>query len=346
MSIVKPNDFIDILTKKREEFLENYLKPPSPSVTFDDFERIRTLGRGAFGRVLLVRHHKSVTYYAMKILSKTEIVKSKQIDNAINEKRILAACDFVFIIKLYYSFKDNSYLYMVLEFVIGGEMFTLLRNMRRFPENMVKFYGAQVVLAFEYLHFMSIVYRDLKPENLLISANGFLKVADLGFAKIIPKDKRTWTLCGTPDYMAPEIIMNKGYHTSVDWWAFGVLMYEMTTGFPPFMHQDQMKTFEHIVSGKIKYTNGFQPDLKNLINNLIQVDLSRRYGNLKNGINDIKDHPYFEGFNWIQLYEQHMKPPFKPKCSGPADTSCFEKWDEEVFKVADKDKFKNEFSNF
>ncbi|CAH8617867.1 unnamed protein product [Heterobilharzia americana] len=179
--------FTEILEEKSKEFNELYQNPRKDTAKMDDFKRIRTLGCGAFGRVLLVHHIKNDTFYAMKVLSKVEIVKSHQIDNAINEKRILSACNFPFIIRLYYSFKDNSYLYMVMEFIIGGEMFTLLRHMRYFPDSMVKFYGAQVVLAFEYLHHLTIVYRDLKPENLLINGDGFLKVADLGFAKLIPK---------------------------------------------------------------------------------------------------------------------------------------------------------------
>ncbi|VDL91515.1 unnamed protein product [Schistocephalus solidus] len=335
-----------IFAAKEKEFFEKFNANPKNTATWDDFQRIRTLGRGAFGRVLLVKYRNQEEYYAMKVLSKVEIVKSRQVENAIMEKRILAACNIHLILRLAFSFKDNSYLYMVTEFVIGGEMFTLLRNMRRFPENMVKFYGAQVVLAFEYLHRLTIAYRDLKPENLLITGEGFLKVADLGFAKLIPKDKRTWTLCGTPDYMAPEIIMNKGYSYSVDWWAFGVLMYEMTTGFPPFMHQDQMKTFEHIISGKVKFTNQFGPEIKDLIKNLIQVDLSRRFGNLKNGIMDIKDHKYFSDIDFLAIYNKEVKVPYKPNCKGPGDTSNFEKWEEETLKVADRPKFKTEFEAF
>ncbi|MTV28465.1 protein kinase, partial [Nitriliruptoraceae bacterium ZYF776] len=162
-------EFEKILEAKSRGFFEVFNSPPKNTATWDDFTRIRTLGRGAFGRVLLVRYRDTEKYYAMKVLSKLEVVKSRQIDNAIMEKRILAACNVNQIIKLAYSFKDNSYLYMVMEFVVGGEMFSLLRNMRRFPEGMVKFYAAQVLLAFEYLHYLTITYRDLKPENLLIT---------------------------------------------------------------------------------------------------------------------------------------------------------------------------------
>lgn len=339
-------EFDRILESKGKQFFEVFNSPPKNTATWDDFTRIRTLGRGAFGRVLLVRYKNGDQFFAMKVLSKLEVVKSRQIDNAIMEKRILAACNISQIIRLAFSFKDNSYLYMVTEFVIGGEMFSLLRNMRRFPEGMVKFYAAQVLLAFEYLHYLTIAYRDLKPENILITAEGFIKVADLGFAKLIPKDKRTWTLCGTPDYMAPEIIMNKGYAHAVDWWAYGVLLYEMTTGFPPFMHQEQMKTFEHIISGKVKFTNQFGSELKDLIKNLIQTDLSRRYGNLKNGIHDIKDHAYFQNVDFMSIYKQSVKPPYVPKVKSPGDASNFEKWEEEKLKIADREKFKAEFADF
>lgn len=339
-------EFEQILESKSKEFFEVFNSPPKSNASWDDFTRIRTLGRGAFGRVLLVRYKDTEKYYAMKVLSKLEVVKSRQIDNAIMEKRILAACNISQIIKLAFSFKDNSYLYMIMEFVIGGEMFALLRNMRRFPEGMVKFYAAQVLLAFEYMHYLTITYRDLKPENLLITGEGFIKVADLGFAKLLPKDKRTWTLCGTPDYMAPEIIMNKGYGHAVDWWAFGVLLYEMTTGFPPFMHQEQMKTFEHIISGKVKFTNQFSPDLKDLIKNLIQTDLSRRFGNLKNGIMDIKGHAYFNDVDFMAVFNQTVRPPYVPKVKSPGDASNFEKWDEEKLKIADREKFKAEFAEF
>lgn len=339
-------DLQTILEEKRTKFKERWNNTPKDTATMNDFERIRTLGRGAFGRVLLVKHKESNVFYALKILSKSEIVKTRQVENAINEKRLLACVDFPFIIMLAYSFKDNSYLYMVLDFVIGGEMFTLLRTMRKFPEALARFYGAQVVLAFEYLHGLRVAYRDLKPENILINDDGYVKVADLGFAKKLHKDRRTWTLCGTPDYMAPEIITNKGHHCAVDWWAFGVLLYEMTAGFPPFMHQDQMKTFEHIISGKIRFTANFTADLKDLIRNLVQTDLSRRFGNLKSGVEDIKTHKWFAECDFLEIYNKGVKPPYKPKCKGPGDTSCFEKYEEENLKVAEKDKYMKEFEDF
>lgn len=197
------------------------------SIKLDDFDLDRTIGTGSFGRVMIVNLKRDRTKrYAMKMLKKENIVKMKQVEHTLNERKILSAIDFPFIVKLAYSFKDTSNLYMILEYVTGGEMFTHLRKTGRYSEENACFYASQIVLAFEYLHFLNIVYRDLKPENVLYDSNGYIKITDFGFAKII-KD-RTWTLCGTPEYLAPEIILSRGYNKAVDWWALGVIIYEMT----------------------------------------------------------------------------------------------------------------------
>ena len=196
------------------------------NVKLDDFELDRTIGTGSFGRVMIVYAKRDRTQrYAMKMLKKENIVKMKQVEHTLNEKKILASIDFPFIVKLVYGFKDTSNLYMVLEYVSGGEMFTHLRKTGRYSEENACFYASQIVLTFEYLHYLNIVYRDLKPENVLYDSTGYVKITDFGFAKII-KD-RTWTLCGTPEYLAPEIILSRGYNKAVDWWALGVIIYEM-----------------------------------------------------------------------------------------------------------------------
>ncbi|GAA48112.1 cAMP-dependent protein kinase catalytic subunit alpha, partial [Clonorchis sinensis] len=175
------------------------------------------------------------------------IVKLKQVEHILNEKRILAAVDFPFFIKLFYSFKNEHYLFLALEYVQGGEMFSHLRRRGRFSDSAAKFYASQVVLAFEYLHFMEVLYRDLKPENILLDQHGYIKIADFGFAKHVKH--RTYTLCGTPEYLAPEIIKSKGYTKAVDWWAFGVLVYEMIAGHPPFFADEPIQIYEKIVAG-------------------------------------------------------------------------------------------------
>lgn len=218
--------------------------------------------------------------------------------------------------------------------------------MERFSEPLSRFYGAQVCLGLEYLHKMGLIYRDLKPENIMIDHKGFIKITDFGFCKQL-KD-RTYTLCGTPEYIAPEVVQNKGYGVSADWWSYGILLFEMSAGYSPFSvgNPDQIQMMEKICEGKFRMSSSFGTDLKDLIFNILQVDLSKRFGNLKNGVDDIKNHAWYKVINWTTLYNQNMEPPHVPKVSGPGDFSQFEEYDDVSIKVSKVDKYQKEFADF
>ena len=210
-----------ILNREAEVRKKEAEAAKKPIIHMKDLKVHNILGVGTFGRVKLVVHKPTDTPYALKCMRKGQIIALKQVEHVMNEKKILAMCDHPFLLQLAAAYQDSDELYMLLELALGGELFTILRERQKFDEPTSRFYGANVAAAFEYLHERKIVYRDLKPENLLLDGKGYLKVVDFGFAKIIVD--RTWTLCGTPEYLAPEIIRSKGHGKGVDWWALAIL---------------------------------------------------------------------------------------------------------------------------
>lgn len=326
--------------------MESYQKT-EPVLHIADFDIMRTLGTGSFGRVHLVRQKASARFYAMKVLRKSEIVRLKQVEHVHNEKNVLQKCQHPFLVGMLGSITDSVNLYVFMEYVAGGELFSYLRKFQRFPAHVAKFYAAEVVLAFEFLHSQDIIYRDLKPENILLDSRGHIKLTDFGFAKYVPDV--TWTLCGTPDYLAPEVIQSKGYGKAVDWYSLGILIYEMMLGCPPFYDEDQMKLYEKILAGAVRFPPFFDPLAKDLVRRLLAADLSRRFGNLKGGSNDIKNHKWFAEINWDILFKRRVLPPIIPMVNGDGDMSNYDLYPEtnEIYGVAQgPDPYHALFANF
>ena len=312
------------------------------TMKIQDFEIGETLGVGTFGRVKIAKNKRTGEFSAIKMLKKWDILNAKQGDHIINEINIISKLDHPFIVKFNGFSQDEKYLYIFLELVYGGELFTILRSAGILNAEQAKFYLAQIVCIFKYLHSKNIIYRNLLPENILINKDGYIKLVDFDFAKEL-KDNKTYTLCGTPGYLAPEVLLNKGHGKAADWWTLGVLLYEMIAGIDPFNDEDPMVTYNKILQRQIHFPSYFDPDAKSLVKHLLQIDLTKRFGNLKNGVRDITEHKFFKGFCWDKLLNKKLKPPYEPKVKGADDTSNFNTYpdsDEQIETVpAEKDKF-------
>ncbi|XP_022609492.1 cGMP-dependent protein kinase 2 [Seriola dumerili] len=299
-----------------------------PSRPFDHLEVIATLGVGGFGRVELVKVKGKDITFALKVIKKKHVVDNRQEEHIHSERRILAEARSPFVVKLYRTFKDNKYVYMLLEACLGGEIWSLLRDRGSFDDPAAKFCVGCVTEAFDYLHRKGVLYRDLKPENLMLDTEGYIKLVDFGFAKKIRCGQKTWTFCGTPEYVAPEIILNKGHNFSVDFWSLGILVFELLTGSPPFSGSDQMMTYTLILKGieKMDFPKKISKRPEDLIRKLCRRNPSERLGNLKNGITDIKKHRWFNGFNWEGLKARTLPSPLKRELLGPTDHSYFDSY--------------------
>uniref|UniRef100_T1K6W5 cGMP-dependent protein kinase n=1 Tax=Tetranychus urticae TaxID=32264 RepID=T1K6W5_TETUR len=299
------------------------------SLKLEDFQVIATLGVGGFGKVDLVYLSSDPEkVFALKSCAKVFINTTQQQEHLINEKVVQKiASQHQFVVKLYRTFKDQHCLYFLLEAALGGELWTLLKKRGRFDESEARFYLGCVIEAIEFLHSNKIIYRDLKPENCLLDATGYLKITDFGFSKIITPATKTWTFCGTPEYAAPEIILNRGHDKAVDFWALGILLYELLTGVPPFQSTDPLKTYNIVLRGFddiVFDSKCFSINAIHLIRRLCRDNPCERLGVQKNGINDVKKHKWFHGFDWEGLVNRQLKPPIVPILSGPADTRYFD----------------------
>ncbi|XP_046666134.1 cAMP-dependent protein kinase catalytic subunit beta-like isoform X3 [Homalodisca vitripennis] len=256
-----------------------------------------------------------------KVSHKYNISKRKMAKIVLCEKRLLQSLDFPFTIRMEHYSQDPYNIYFVMPFVVGGEMFTHLRNRKCFDDDLTRFYAAQMVLALEYLSCVCVVHRDIKPENILLDQHGFLKLADFGFSKII--EGRTYTFCGTPPYIAPEVVRGQGYGRSADWWSLGILIFEMAAGSPPWVTRNNTKLFLKIMYDQLRFPRNFSLDLQDLLKKLLQRDVTRRIGNTWKGAAAVKEHAWFKKVNWLKMLNRSTNPPFVPPNTGHGDVSNF-----------------------
>lgn len=315
-------------------------------VQLDQLEQNRLIGIGSFGRVRMVVHAPTGRPYALKIISKRRLVASNQVENVNAEVALTTACSHAFTLKLAAAFQDATSLYMVLEFIQGGELYRLMNSETyggKFDVHHARLYSASIVAVFVYLNTLSIAHRDLKPENVMLTATGQVKLIDFGLAKVLTEGK-TFTFCGTPDYMAPEVLVHRGYGLAVDWWALGCFIFEMLTGAPPFDY-DEPEQEEEAAEGvavtpqcddtyglvlkyvagsfSIPFPEGFDGNAKDLVMRLCDASPTRRYGPQQT-----KQHPFFRGLDFIALENGSIEMPYKPPLQFPSDTSSFDEIDD------------------
>eukprot|EP00340_Litonotus_pictus_P009583 CAMPEP_0170514602 /NCGR_PEP_ID=MMETSP0209-20121228/1181_1 /TAXON_ID=665100 ORGANISM="Litonotus pictus, Strain P1" /NCGR_SAMPLE_ID=MMETSP0209 /ASSEMBLY_ACC=CAM_ASM_000301 /LENGTH=356 /DNA_ID=CAMNT_0010798759 /DNA_START=8 /DNA_END=1078 /DNA_ORIENTATION=- len=310
-------DYQDIQMKIDNEF--NSTVKDFKKCKVDDFTILKVIGRGSYGKVLLVKKNNTEEILAMKILKKKEMIIRNQFLHIKNERKIMEMIDHPFIIKLKYAFQNRQKLYLLTDFCPGGELFFHIQKIHRFNEEATKFYAAQIILALECLHSKDIIYRDLKPENVVIDINGYIKLTDFGLAEVnVNEENKATDFCGTPEYLAPDFFNEKGYGKEVDWWSLGVLVYEMICGCPPFYSTNRDHLFNLIKNPQVTYPNDISVNAVDFLNKIFVSDPKKRLGT--NGASEVISHPFFKDLDWEAIYSKKIKPPFMPRVSKLEET--------------------------
>ncbi|XP_031455187.1 ribosomal protein S6 kinase alpha-3 isoform X1 [Phasianus colchicus] len=321
----------DINPQNEEEIKEiaitHHVKEGHEKADPSQFELLKVLGQGSFGKVFLVKKisgSDARQLYAMKVLKKATLKVRDRVRTKM-ERDILVEVNHPFIVKLHYAFQTEGKLYLILDFLRGGDLFTRLSKEVMFTEDDVKFYLAELALALDHLHSLGIIYRDLKPENILLDEEGHIKLTDFGLSKeSIDHEKKAYSFCGTVEYMAPEVVNRRGHTQSADWWSFGVLMFEMLTGTLPFQGKDRKETMTMILKAKLGMPQFLSPEAQSLLRMLFKRNPANRLGAGPDGVEEIKRHPFFSKIDWNKLYRREIHPPFKPATGRPEDTFYFD----------------------
>jgi serum/glucocorticoid-regulated kinase 2 len=291
------------------EYIENRTR----SLKIEDFDLLKVVGKGSFGKVMQVKKKDTQRIYALKTIRKAHIISRSEVAHTLAERSVLSQINNPFIVPLKFTFQSPEKLYFVLAFVNGGELFHHLQKEQRFDINRSRFYTAELLCALECLHGFNVIYRDLKPENILLDYSGHIALCDFGLCKLDMKDEdRTNTFCGTPEYLAPELLLGQGYTKTVDWWTLGVLLYEMLTGLPPFYDENTNEMYRKILSEPLHFPGPevVPPAAKDLLTKLLNRKPDQRLG--AQGASEIKSHPFFHSIDWRKLLQRKYEPTFKP----------------------------------
>ncbi|XP_019384733.1 PREDICTED: ribosomal protein S6 kinase alpha-3 isoform X2 [Crocodylus porosus] len=311
----------------KEIAITHHVKEGHEKADPSQFELLKVLGQGSFGKVFLVKKisgSDARQLYAMKVLRKATLKVRDRVRTKM-ERDILVEVNHPFIVKLHYAFQTEGKLYLILDFLRGGDLFTRLSKEVMFTEEDVKFYLAELALALDHLHSLGIIYRDLKPENILLDEEGHIKLTDFGLSKeSIDHEKKAYSFCGTVEYMAPEVVNRRGHTQSADWWSFGVLMFEMLTGTLPFQGKDRKETMTMILKAKLGMPQFLSPEAQSLLRMLFKRNPANRLGAGPDGVEEIKRHSFFSTIDWNKLYRREIHPPFKPATGRPEDTFYFD----------------------
>lgn len=296
-----------------------------PKPVIENYQILRVLGRGTYGKVQLVRSKIDGKLYALKTMGKRLLEETEQVAQTMVEKDVLMKSSHPFLVGAHEAFQTPQKIFMVLDYVPGGELFGRLKEEGRFHEDRARLYAAEIALGIGELHKRGFIYRDLKPENILIDAKGHIKLTDFGLVKThMFGNATTGTFCGTPEYIAPEMLTQAPYTKSVDWWSFGIVVFEMLTGLPPFYDENTNNMYRMVLQEQVVFPPSMSPEAVNFISKLLEKDPALRLGNGEEDVEEIKRDPWFESINWQDVLEKKTTPEWVPNIKDEADTSWFD----------------------